>query len=280
MALSLKNFLQEFPLYRKFHGEVPKYRKIFDANNLQLACDTCSDMRTFRHRRSDSHVARQRAVTEINIARSSGDSDIADDSVFTISYACTDCNNCHYYFLLHIGSNYEYIEKAGQYPAQDISISKALQQALGDQAPVYKHGLVSERNGFGIGAFAYYRRVLEERIGNLLNELEQVFPDAERETYKQILIKVREQHTAEDRLKLVKDFVPAYLRTGDIEPLGTLYAALSQGLHSKSEDDCLANAELIRLCLGNLIEEIDRNKTVKKEFTDRARRLIEKNAKS
>ena len=64
------------------------------------------------------------------------------------------------------------MKKVGQSPAWDIVMDKELESLLGDHAYFYKSGLICESQRYGIGAFAYYRRIVEEVIDELLVSVE------------------------------------------------------------------------------------------------------------
>ncbi len=181
-----------------------------------------------------------------------------------------------YSFLVHIGAKYESIEKVGQYPRPNITISKLLERGLGQQLDVFRKGRLSEQNGFGIGAFAYYRRVVEELVIVLLDQLEELCVESEKASYHAALEKARKELTADKRLSLVKDFIPAHLRPNGLNPISVLYDSLSQGIHARSDEDCMSHAELIRLNLTQLIEEIERYRDTQKAFTERTQKLLDK----
>src|SRR5207244_740991 len=61
--------------------------------------------------------------------------------------------------------------KWGQTPALSIAIPKEAEKALGDYADLWKKGMRSRHQGYGIGALAYFRRVVEGATGKLLGLL-------------------------------------------------------------------------------------------------------------
>lgn len=272
---TFQSFLEEFPLYIKFKEQIPRYQRELDHRNIQLYCSQCSDTRTFRY----ASLTPRGATSGYSFGSAPGEQpplDYLENNIYHIRYCCADCMVTHCHFLIHIGPNRSFVEKVGQHPKPQVNISKDLERALGNQCDVFRQGLVSEKHGYGIGAFAYYRRVLEELVGTLLDRLEELFPEGERPKYVLALENARKQHTAEDRLKLVKDFVPTHLRTEDIEPLGVLYSALSTGIHARSDEECISDATSIRVALTMLLTAIEQQKQTKKTFTDGMRKLLDK----
>ncbi len=60
--------------------------------------------------------------------------------------------------------------KVGQYPPLSIEPSAELSKALGEEdTALYKKALVNGNYAFGIGALAYFRRVIENKVNLLLD---------------------------------------------------------------------------------------------------------------
>ena len=59
-----------------------------------------------------------------------------------------------------------------------------------------------------------------------------------------------------------------------VNPLATLYATLSEGLHARSDEDCIELAFTIREVLEGLLTQIDANKKAVKAITNGTKRLL------
>jgi hypothetical protein len=256
-----KRFLEAGALYSK-HAYVTESFTILQGIKIQARCSTCDGERTF----SASNSRSQRPFVDAD--------KMYRGQVILLRYACADCSEVGHAIALRAGE--EGIEKIGQWPALSVELEKPLQRALGAQAPIFRKGLICERQSYGIGAFAYYRRVLEEVVLDLLGKLEDLFTDEDRERYEAQLEKVKAAHSAEDRLKLVSDFVPPGLALDGMNPLLALYQALSNGLHARTDQECLENAQLIREIMSLLFGEIERHRNVKKGLSDRVKKLLAK----
>ena len=193
-----------------------------------------------------------------------------------LNFACVACHSTTYAFALSVGPESSSAQKVGQWPAQEVKIPKVVARVLGGHTDLYKSGLLLEREGFGVGAFAYYRRIVEATIDGLLDKIEAILPEDERSDYSGRLMEVKKQHTAEKRLEAVSGLLPSHLRPNDVNPLSAIYSALSQGIHSDSEETCLDYAEAIRTSLVYLIEEIDRHKAQQATFSDRIKKVLAK----
>jgi hypothetical protein len=64
------------------------------------------------------------------------------------------------------------IVKVGQWPVWSPKLSTRLLKSLGPSAPLFKRGVACLQEGFGIGASAYFRRVIEEEVKALLDLIE------------------------------------------------------------------------------------------------------------
>jgi hypothetical protein len=182
---------------------------------------------------------------------------LAAPSITTAFYSCVACNESPIAFAVRLNEDATKIEKVGQYPPWSINPSRAVAKALGTHLADFKKGLACESHSYGIGAFAYYRRIVENVIERLLNDIGELLKnDPSYEHYKQNLANVTESKAAEKRIALVKDMLPSTLRPGGMNPLGDLHQALSQGLHAEDDDDCLALAEATRESLVYLIEHV------------------------
>ena len=169
--------------------------------------------------------------------------------------------------------------KVGQEPPWDISLDRTLEKILGDQAEYYKKGLICESQSYGIGAFSYYRRIVEEVIDELLAEIAEVITGEEREHYLEALEQTRKMKEARKKIDLVKDLLPPILRPDGMNPLSILHDVLSQGLHAESDEECIELATTVREVLVFLVNQLARTKTAATSFTESMRKLLDRRKK-
>jgi len=261
-----KRFLQEYGLYRKFKSFVTD-EEMFPVSpcpSLQFYCPTCELERTWnedtQRRHPVGHAKRQGKCVS---------TDSAGNFRFrlAVTYYCSGCEKEEIYFILLFGGNPSttanegqgtspYVMKIGQYPPWSIEPPKELKAVLGEYEDLYKRGTICESQGYGIGAFAYYRRIVEDTIDQLLADIANLIEPQEREKYRASLAAIEATIVAEKKIEVVKDMLPSILRPGGINPLQTLHDALSVGIHALDEDDCLALAEGIRQSLAMLCKHI------------------------
>jgi hypothetical protein len=210
--------------------------------------------------------------------------------VYALEYSCVDCEKERAIFFIYILPGWERVTSSeiprgttyrlaytknrliGAYPAPSARIAKNLEKRLGDDAVLYKKGLNCRNEGFGIGAVAYIRRVVE----NKTNELIDVVADlAERDGLAGEMVEelrsAKEQKTYDKKLEVAAPLVPESLRPGEVNPLGQLHDLLSMGLHGKTEDECLQIAddlrEIFEYVFERLHSDVEAHRTYKEKIT-------------
>jgi hypothetical protein len=158
-------------------------------------------------------------------------------------YTCRNCGERrqHYHLIWVEGTDFNVFVKVGQWPPLTIEPSPDLAKALGpEDAELYKKGLIDFNFGHGIGAVGYFRRVLENKINDLLDLIAEAARNAKVPAEQIAEIEaVKVGHRVEDRIDIASKILPAHLRPGGHNPLDKLYAPLSAGLHGESDEDCL-----------------------------------------
>lgn len=279
-----KEFLETYPLYKKFKtnwkftpseryshvsaGRVPKPA-------IHMHCNVCGSEQTFNMSNDfyDGNTEKEEPI---------------HGQVKDVRYTCSSCNRGVYVFLIYFGyeaKNAEketeiYLQKVGQIPAWSIAMNKDLEGVLGDNAKYYKNALVCESQGYGIGAHAYYRRIVEDVIGELLESVaEHISSKDELAHYNEAMESVRKTRVAQEKIELVKDLLPASLRPNGINPLQVMYDELSEGIHYNSDEECLESADAIRMSIAYLASQVMKKKMDHRDFSDSIQKILDKKAK-
>jgi hypothetical protein len=131
--------------------------------------------------------------------------------------------------------------KVGQYPAQMADPPTELAKQLDrDDLDFYKKALTSRNFSFGLGALAYLRRVVENRMDDLLELIAQAAAEAR---FAPDLLKELEQakksYRFDDKVTYAAKILPPHLKPGGQNPIDLLHDLASEGLHARSEDECL-----------------------------------------
>lgn len=256
-----RTFLEEWPLYRKFSFHFPVVLAALQLPSVNMHCATCESHQTY-----------------VPQGREGKDPKWTDGMPHTLHllYWCMSCRRTGRDFLLHIDVPRENVWKAGQWPAWTPPGGEEGHVIFGDHAGLYRRGLVLESQGYGIGAFAYYRRIVEGVIDELLGHVPDLLSGEELAKYNEALEKTRKTKVAAEKIALVKDLLPPILRPDSINPLSLLHEVLSAGLHVEDEEECLARAMTVREGLVFLLRQVEASRESAKTFTDGMRKLLER----
>jgi hypothetical protein len=258
-----KEFLEKYPLYRKFTVEIPYDLDDIEEVNIKLACEICGSNQTFNMETDYS------SITAFFNNNSSG-------QIVLIRYLCAHCKRFRRIFIVRIGKNRNHLEKVGQYPPWNIFVEPNLQKILGNYQTFFSHGLICESQGYGIAANIYYRRVIEGVIDDLLNMILLIMKGVEKQDYEVALKETKNSKHAQEKMAIVKDLLPKSLLPERFNPLKTLHGLLSEGIHEKDDDECLKDAQIIREIIIYLVNQISKEDIDQKEFTENMKKLLEK----
>ena len=148
--------------------------------------------------------------------------------------------------------------KFGEWPPLGPVLPRKLMKLLQADRALFEQGRRAEGQGLGIGAFAYYRRVVENQRTQLFDKLiaaaERLSADA---TVIAGLKSDRDNWRFSDSVEKLKAALPDGLKLQGQSPLALLHSALSHNLHNESDESCLQAAQDIRLVLDYLAEQLD-----------------------
>ena len=198
-----------------------------------------------------------------------------------------ECKHCQSTFSIPINTKIEYdngklsltLTKFGRFPPNDINIPKEISslanQLNSDQAKEIKHlfssGRISEEHNLGIGAFSYYRQIIE-----LLRIIlfEQFIIALKKINADQIIIddftKAKETNSFTNSMYFIKDKLPERLKLNGNNPIKVLFKAYSAGVHLNKikDNDCVETATTLRIILLKTIHLLDEIITDDQELID------------
>lgn len=235
-------------------------------SDIRLHCRRCEGERTFRALTStDDYIWKMNTINAHPV------------------YRCGDCQREIKIYALHIsfdengGSN---IYKYGEKPAFGIPVPNRLLRLFGkEDSNLFMKGRQCENLGYGIAAFAYYRRVVENHRNDLFDEIIKVC-----HTVGASAELIDELNAAKNEISFsmsigkIKTGLPEGLLIGGHNPLNALHGALSVGLHNETDEDCLGYAQAVRLVLGDLVDRIALLKQENKKLANAVQRLLAKKA--
>jgi hypothetical protein len=283
-----KQFLETYPLLRKlpitferlYHQSRGSIRGTYINSlpkpALNLFCKNCNGLQTFNMENEFEHFSLRKNLPLQSYS--------LVGKILEMRYLCASCNQHRYTFYIEFGTDKTpredaktfsgWIRKIGQSPPWEIDIDKSLERALGNDKELYKKGLVCESQSYGIGSYAYFRRITENIIDELLNSISDLIDKKDKEQYEQALEKVKKTRVTEEKIELVQDLLPLSLQPNGLNPLKSLHFALSDGIHNKSDEECLELADTIKIVLTYLLEEIKNRGNRAKQFSEKMKKLL------
>ncbi len=192
---------------------------------------------------------------------------LSQPSINKVAFRCCNCKQKHYEFYLEITSTVSgnadndtvfKIQKVGQQPRHGKPAPKKALKLIGRERNLFFKGATSENQGLGIGAFSYYRRVIDSQKDKIFDEVIKVLKlTKDNETLIQELTKAKAESQFTKAVDKIKTALPDSLKINGHNPLTLLYAALSEGLHSHTDDECLEIAQDIKVVLFEFSERLD-----------------------
>jgi hypothetical protein len=157
-----------------------------------------------------------------------------------------------------------HFKKVGQFPPPLVKVPRDLADALGDHAELYRRALICRNQGYGIGAFAYFRRVVEETMDEMLTLLGASLKEDGADAAVVARVETAKGARAfERKAEIAADALPESFRRGGFNPFGALHTLYSDGVHAQTDAECVEIVDQMR-------EEMDIIfKTLKTHVADR-----------
>ena len=235
---------------------------------IQLHCphDNCNGVRFFRYKdRQDIRLA------------------WGDFQFFYMTFQCSNCQATEKTFSLAVklddsrGSNGE-IYKFGELPTYGPPVPARVIKLIGPDREMFLRGRRCENQGLGVGAFVYYRRVVENQKSRIISEILKV---AERigapEEKLQLLRASITEVQFSTAMSSIRDAVPESLLINGYNPMTLLYSALSEGVHNLTDEECLDIASSIRVVLTELSERLSQALKDEAELKNALSKLMNRN---
>jgi hypothetical protein len=235
---------------------------------LHCTTDICNGPRTYRRTGGDKHFQKNETTD------------------LFVSYICSNCRQTTKVFSLHADAkdtahaeSFGLAYKYGELPPFGPITPTRLLKLLGDQREFFLKGRRCENQGLGIGAFGYYRRVVEHQRNRIIDEIIKVSAKlgADSEALAELEAAKSETQFAKS-VALIKHGIPQALLINGHNPLTLLHNALSAGLHEQTDEICLELAQAVRVVLVDLAERLSQAMKDEAELKSAVSRLL--NARS
>lgn len=227
-----------------FEKAIPTHGTFGLFPSIELHCEKCGGIRHFEPKAATLGIGEKRPPFNV-----------------FVEYRCRNCRESVKTFAIAGGYSESprawRLTKYGEIPRFGPPIPSRIYTLVGGERDQFLRGWRCELQGLGVGAFVYYRRVVESQKNRMLEEIIRV---TERLSGDQALL--MELRTARDEtqftkaIEAVKHALPQSLLVNGHNPLKLLHTALSSGVHELDDSTCLELATSIRVVLVELAERL------------------------
>jgi hypothetical protein len=199
-------------------------------------------------------------------------------------YTCRNCglSEVYYCFIWQERADDSVFVKVGQYPELEERVPEKLVEALDrEDLKLYQNSLRLRNFNLGVAAVAYMRRIVENRMNDMLEILHEaaIAHDAPAD-----LIAKHEEMKQERRFNVKVDYagtlLPRSLRPeGKPNPIAILHELASDGLHAKSDEECVDIFDSCRRTFEYLFGKLRVENEDAKAFVQEMAMLAEKKSK-
>lgn len=243
----IKNFLETAPLYAWREFKKPRVnRSSLWINEIDAFCERCEQNRPFHYPHSRGGGAGMPIP-------------VLESGTSYFEFSCVSCRKSHREYLVEqiLGDETIRIQKYGELPRGKLPRDHVLQKFLKDDLDNYEKAVVCLSHEYGIAAFAYFRRIVENNINRLLDLVqEDAQSSGSDSSILDAISDLRRDAPMSEKIKVANVALPSHLKPDGLNPLGRLYQVLSEGVHSMSETECLQKAKSTSECLAFLISEL------------------------
>ena len=201
---------------------------------------------------------------------------------FYITYRCSNCQRVVKTFSLAAKLDADLkpqgkCYKFGEMPPYGPPVSPKLIKLIGPDRDAFLKGRMCENQGLGVGAFIYYRRVVENQKDRIFGEILKVSEKIGATGHKLEKLRSAVKETQFSKaLDMAKDAMPESLLINGHSPIALLHSALSEGVHALNDEQCLELAGSVRVVLGELSDRLSQALKDEAELTKALSTLLNK----
>jgi hypothetical protein len=203
-----------------------------------------------------------------------------------LHFSCRNCRKNYKTYAVAVKQNADSTSgmamKLGETPPFGPHTPARVISLIGPDRELFLRGRRAENHGFGIGAFSYYRRVVENQKSRIILQIAKVAEKlgASPAISEQFKGAAKETQFSKAIDEIKGGFPSVLLIAGQHNPLTLLHGALSEGLHDHSDGECLEIAKEIRLVLTELADRISQALKEEAELTKAVSRLLSRKTAS
>lgn len=190
--------------------------------------------------------------------------------VYTYPFKCASCYESEIEIFVEyiVTEKHITLMKYGELPRKKLERSPVLETFFSDDSENLEKATVCLSSGYGVAAFAYYRRIIENNIIKLLDLIKDDVKETENDQGNlEAIEELKDNTPMSEKIKIANKALPRYLIPDGLNPLGSLYKILSEGVHSLPDEKCLEKSQIIKECLIYLVGELATRDKLRKQFT-------------
>jgi hypothetical protein len=235
----LTQVLEQWPLYREFRYSGSTYGFVPEEISLFCTNEKCNKQQLWH---AQIYTGEQKSGWNEK------------------EYKCKNCgqNVTRYYFYWWGSASSSRFFKVGQYPPLQTEPPARLAKRLSrTDLDLYRKALTSRNNSYGLGALAYLRRIVENKMNDLLDLLRQAAEDAGREGELEKIEEVKRSWRFDDKITYAAKALPRHLKPQGNNPLDALHDLASDGIHNRPEDECLEMFDRCKAAFEYVFRELE-----------------------
>jgi len=285
---SIRKFIESYPLYRKLQIDLLEANPLaLDKLKYKSRCKDCNTDQTFQlklyfdTKEGFFSDAKQFSLGHFRTIMYANEKNILDDYQM-YEGRCQHCEKYRQHYVIrtisdkpeplsHTVNQIEvkyFISKIGQFPPFKIQASNEMNDFLDEEdLEYYERALMNLSTNYGIGAFAYFRRITENQIKNIclrLSELDIVGSSEIRNAIK----RYNSNHQMSNLIAEVYKYLPETLKQLGDNPLQLIYDQLSGGIHEYSDKECFEKASSIDTILKYIVRNLNEEKYNRKDVSN------------
>ena len=266
---TLCEVLVKWPLYRRleYAGDISKYY-------LEMPSEI---LRFCTHKQCQTELTWDRKDSGSGDSRGYG----------SARYYCRNCKEdsqvrFYFYWLHDTEDNAGIVFKVGQHPPLEEYISPVLESQLqGESLDFYQKALRCRNFNYGLAAVAYLRRVVENKMNALLDLIAEVAKESGLGADKLSEIeKVKASWRFDDKIKYAAEILPKHLRPGGGNPLDALHDIASEGIHRKTDSECIDVFDKSKLVFEYLFTHLEVSKEEANAFVNSLNEIHQRKVKT
>ena len=259
---NIKEFLENDLLYVWQEFEKPANLTDLWIREIDAFCEKCEQSKPFQDLRSRG------GGPDPGTGGPSPSTKIQDLQTGTshLEFTCVSCKKSkrEYHVEQIVEGKTIRLQKYGELPKKQLERNPVLQRFLKDDLENYEKAVVCFSLKYGVAAFAYFRRIVENNIDKLLDLVQEDAQSSSANT--EVLAELKKHSPMKEKIKIANQALPEYLNPDGLNPLGRLYQVLSEAVHNLSEEECLNKAKITSDCLAYLVSELASRKKHRDQF--------------